>query len=177
MSITSNTLILFLSVTFSPTYSFDVLVEAAADATSPRLLLNLQSSALATTRLLAPNYTPPLGVHYGIREAIDAKREDFENRMEEKMQSLFTEFNIGQPSSPRKSQQKETSNRRDDPQERGHITSDLNNPRMKVDFPRWEGDPSGGSRAWSAIFDSTDRRRHTGGDCYHPPQGRCYSVV
>ncbi|RWW07540.1 hypothetical protein GW17_00029076 [Ensete ventricosum] len=52
MSITLNTLFIFLSVTFSPTYSFDVLIEAAA---SPRLLLNLQSSALATTRLLAPS--------------------------------------------------------------------------------------------------------------------------
>ncbi|RWW09676.1 hypothetical protein GW17_00026823 [Ensete ventricosum] len=30
------------------------------------------------------------------------------------------------------------SDQRDDPQEHGHTTSDLNNPRMKVDFPRWE---------------------------------------
>ncbi|RWW63665.1 hypothetical protein BHE74_00029142 [Ensete ventricosum] len=38
----------------------------------------------------------------------------------------------------------ETSDQRDDPQEHGHITSDLNNPCMKVDFPRWEeGDPIG----------------------------------
>ncbi|RWV77643.1 hypothetical protein GW17_00061501 [Ensete ventricosum] len=75
-------------------------------------------------------------------EAIDAKLEAFENRIEEKMQSLFAEFSIGRPSSPRKSQHGETLDRRDDPQECGHITSDLNNPRMKVDFPRWEeGDP------------------------------------
>ncbi|RRT66743.1 hypothetical protein B296_00007378 [Ensete ventricosum] len=32
----------------------------------------------------------------------------------------------------------------DDPQEHGHITSNLNNPCMKVDFPRWkEGNPIG----------------------------------
>ncbi|RWW32274.1 hypothetical protein GW17_00003069 [Ensete ventricosum] len=77
-------------------------------------------------------------------EAIDAKLEAFGNRMEEKMRSLFAEFSIGQLSNPRKSQHGETSNRRDDPQAHGHITSDLNNPRMKVDFPRWEeGDPIG----------------------------------
>ncbi|RWW59823.1 hypothetical protein BHE74_00033210 [Ensete ventricosum] len=50
MSISSNTLFTLLSVTFSPTYSFDVLVEAAVDAASPCILLNLQSSALAATR-------------------------------------------------------------------------------------------------------------------------------
>ncbi|RZR74994.1 hypothetical protein BHM03_00047334 [Ensete ventricosum] len=58
--------------------------------------------------------------------------------MEEKIRSLFTEFSIGRPSSPRKPQHGETSNRRDDPQEHGHITSDLNNPCMKVDISRWE---------------------------------------
>ncbi|RWV96414.1 hypothetical protein GW17_00040877 [Ensete ventricosum] len=75
------------------------------------------------------------------KEAIDAKLEAFENRMEEKMQSLFTEFSIDRLSSPRKSQHGETSDWRDDPQEHGHITSDLNNPCMKVNFPIWEGDP------------------------------------
>ncbi|RWV91252.1 hypothetical protein GW17_00046473 [Ensete ventricosum] len=39
-----------MSVTFFPTYSFGVLVEATIDAASPRILLNLQSSALAATR-------------------------------------------------------------------------------------------------------------------------------
>ncbi|RRT80272.1 hypothetical protein B296_00007141, partial [Ensete ventricosum] len=34
-----------------PTYSFDVLVEATVDVESPRILLNLQSSALAATPL------------------------------------------------------------------------------------------------------------------------------
>ncbi|RWW40341.1 hypothetical protein BHE74_00054249 [Ensete ventricosum] len=77
-------------------------------------------------------------------EAINAKLEAFENRMEEKMRSLFAEFSIGRLLSPRKSQHGETSDRRDDPQEHGHITFDLNNSRMKVDFPRWEeGHPIG----------------------------------
>ncbi|RWV82623.1 hypothetical protein GW17_00055860 [Ensete ventricosum] len=77
-------------------------------------------------------------------EAIDAKLEAFENRMEEKMRSLFSEFSIGRPLSPRKSQHGETSDRKDDPQEYGHITFDLNNSCMKIDFPIWEeGDPIG----------------------------------
>ncbi|RWW78938.1 hypothetical protein BHE74_00012805 [Ensete ventricosum] len=77
-------------------------------------------------------------------EAIDVKLEAFDNCMEEKMRSLFAEFSIGRPSSPRKSQHGETSDRQDDPQEHDHITSDLNNPCMKVDFLRWEeGDPIG----------------------------------
>ncbi|RRT35227.1 hypothetical protein B296_00051643 [Ensete ventricosum] len=53
-------LFIFFFVTFSLTYSFDVLVEAVADAASSRLLLNLQSSALAATRLLAPSCSLPL---------------------------------------------------------------------------------------------------------------------
>ncbi|RWW75181.1 hypothetical protein BHE74_00016812 [Ensete ventricosum] len=56
-------------------------------------------------------------------ETIDAKLEAFENRMEDKMRSLFTKFSIGRPSSPRKSQHGETLDRQDDPQEHGHITS------------------------------------------------------
>ncbi|RZR88487.1 hypothetical protein BHM03_00016086 [Ensete ventricosum] len=77
-------------------------------------------------------------------EAIDVKLEAFRNRIEEKMRSFFAEFSIGRLSNPRKSQHGETSDRRDDPQEHGHITSDLNNPHMRVDFPRWkEGDPIG----------------------------------
>ncbi|RRT32862.1 hypothetical protein B296_00046138 [Ensete ventricosum] len=76
------------------------------------------------------------------KEAIDAKLEAFEKCMEEKMRSFFVEFSIDRPSSPRKSQHGETSYRQDDPQEHGHITSDLNNPCMRFDFPRWEeGDP------------------------------------
>ncbi|KAJ8477827.1 hypothetical protein OPV22_021554 [Ensete ventricosum] len=64
--------------------------------------------------------------------------------MEEKMRSLFVEFSIGRLSNPRKSQHGETLDLRDDPKKHGHITSDLNNPCMKVDIPRWEeGDPIG----------------------------------
>ncbi|RWW66801.1 hypothetical protein BHE74_00025816 [Ensete ventricosum] len=48
---------------------------------------------------------------------------------------------MGQPSSPKKSQQGETSYRRDNPQEHGHIILDPNTSHMKVDFLRWEGDP------------------------------------
>ncbi|RZS19464.1 hypothetical protein BHM03_00051862 [Ensete ventricosum] len=76
-------------------------------------------------------------------EAIDVKLEAFGNCMEEKMRSLFVEFSIGRLSNPRKSQYGETSDQQDVSQEHGHITSDLNNPCMKVDFPRWEGDPIG----------------------------------
>ncbi|RWW53246.1 hypothetical protein BHE74_00040276 [Ensete ventricosum] len=77
-------------------------------------------------------------------EAIDAKLEAFGNRIEEKMQSLFAEFSIGRLSNLRKSQYGETLDQRYNPQEHGHITTDLNNPRMKVNFPRCEeGDPIG----------------------------------
>ncbi|RWW53735.1 hypothetical protein BHE74_00039749 [Ensete ventricosum] len=51
---------------------------------------------------------------------------------------------MGQPPSPKKLQQGETSDRRDDPQEHGNIIPDPNTSRMKVDFPRREkGDPIG----------------------------------
>ncbi|RWV83929.1 hypothetical protein GW17_00054400 [Ensete ventricosum] len=87
-------------------------------------------------------YIVDLGVYTMASEVvINVKLEAFGNRMEEKMQSLFTEFSIGRLSSPRKSQHRETSDQRDDPKKYGHITSDLNNPCMKVNFPRWkEGD-------------------------------------
>ncbi|RRT37560.1 hypothetical protein B296_00013834 [Ensete ventricosum] len=68
------------------------------------------------------------------KKAIDAKLEAFGNRMEEKMRSLFAEFSIGRPLSPRKSQHRATSDRRYDPQEHGHITSDLNNPCIKLEI-------------------------------------------
>ncbi|RZS16955.1 hypothetical protein BHM03_00049035 [Ensete ventricosum] len=77
-------------------------------------------------------------------EAIDAKLEASENRMEEKMRSLFAKFSIGRSSNSRKSQHGKTSDQQDDPQEYGHNISDLNNPCMKVNFPRWEeGDSIG----------------------------------
>ncbi|RRT43154.1 hypothetical protein B296_00008069 [Ensete ventricosum] len=75
-------------------------------------------------------------------EAINSKFEAFESCMEEKMRSIFVKFSIGRLSSPRKSHHGETLDWRDDPQEHGHISSDPNNPYVKVDFLRWEeGDP------------------------------------
>ncbi|RWV90030.1 hypothetical protein GW17_00047796 [Ensete ventricosum] len=71
-------------------------------------------------------------------ETINAKFEVSKSCMEEKMRSLFAEFNIGRPPNPKKSQQGETLDRRDNPQEHGHIIPDPNNSCMKVDFPRWE---------------------------------------
>ncbi|RWW03451.1 hypothetical protein GW17_00033388 [Ensete ventricosum] len=76
-------------------------------------------------------------------EAINVKFEAFENRIDEKIRSLFAKFSMGRPSSPKKSQQGETSDWKDDSQERGCTIIDPCNPRMKVDFPRWEGDPIG----------------------------------
>ncbi|RRT80673.1 hypothetical protein B296_00000038 [Ensete ventricosum] len=77
--------------------------------------------------------------------------------MEEKMGSLFAEFSIGRPSSRRKSQHEETSDQRDDPQEHGYITFDLNNPCMKVDFPRWEeGDPIGSKGTTTVHYYGSD---------------------
>ncbi|RWW02960.1 hypothetical protein GW17_00033926 [Ensete ventricosum] len=56
----------------------------------------------------------------------------------------FHRIQYRRPLSPKKSQQGETSDRRDDPQEHGHIISNPNTSRMKVDFPRWEeGDSIG----------------------------------
>ncbi|RZS15268.1 hypothetical protein BHM03_00047097 [Ensete ventricosum] len=72
------------------------------------------------------------------KEVINAKFEAFESRMEEKMPSLFTEFSMGRPPSPKKLQQGETLDQRDNPQEHGHIILDPNNSCMKVDFLRWE---------------------------------------
>ena len=69
--------------------------------------------------------------------------------MEDKIRTLFTELRLGRPLSPKKSHQGESSNqshqaRRDDFQERRGSMTDLNYPRMRVDFPRWEeGDPIG----------------------------------
>ncbi|RRT62404.1 hypothetical protein B296_00024715 [Ensete ventricosum] len=49
----SKHLIYILTVTFSLTDSFDVLVEATIDAASPCILLNLQSSPFAATHPFA----------------------------------------------------------------------------------------------------------------------------
>ncbi|RRT36873.1 hypothetical protein B296_00053324 [Ensete ventricosum] len=87
---------------------------------------------------------------------------------------------MGRPPSPKKLQQGETSDWRDDPQEHDNIIPDPNTSRMKVDFPRWEkGDPIGWiMRARGTLFSVLPNRRcYEGGDCCHPPRGRCYSVV
>ncbi|RZS14346.1 hypothetical protein BHM03_00046027 [Ensete ventricosum] len=69
--------------------------------------------------------------------------------------ALFAEFKIGQPPSPTKSQRGESSER--PPQKEGQ-PSDMLQPRMRVDFPRWEeGDPA----RWSAlnVTSATTERR------------------
>ena len=43
-------------------------------------------------------------------EAINAKFEAFEAQMEDKIQTLLTEFSLGRPPSPKKSHQGESSN-------------------------------------------------------------------
>ncbi|RWW26386.1 hypothetical protein BHE74_00002251 [Ensete ventricosum] len=110
------------------------------------------SELISTVEQLAPAVVPPIPDFLSAtdleaytmtsEETINAKFEAFESRMEEKIQSLFAEFSMGRPPSPKKSQQGETSYQRDDPQEHGHIIFNPNTSCMKVDFPRWEeGDP------------------------------------
>ena len=74
-------------------------------------------------------------------DAINAKFEAFEARMEDKIQTLLTEFSLGRPPSPKKSHQGESSNQsnhaqRDDFQERGGSITDPYYPRMRVDFSK-----------------------------------------
>ena len=74
-------------------------------------------------------------------EAINAKFEAFEARMEDKIRTLLIEFSLGRPPSPKKSHQGESSNQsnhaqRDDFQEMGGSMIDPNYSRMRVDFPR-----------------------------------------
>ncbi|RRT64912.1 hypothetical protein B296_00041476 [Ensete ventricosum] len=76
-------------------------------------------------------------------ELIDAKLEAFEMRMKDKLYALFAEFSLGWPSSPRRSQQGESLDHKEDSQEKGESTTDPSYPRIRVDFPRWEGDPIG----------------------------------
>ncbi|RRT63398.1 hypothetical protein B296_00016478 [Ensete ventricosum] len=87
------------------------------------------------------------------QDPIDAKFEALESRLEsrlgsrleDKPRALFTEFKIGQPPSPTKSQRGDSSER--PPQKEGQ-PSDMLQPRMRVDFPCWEdGDPA----RWSAL--------------------------
>jgi len=65
------------------------------------------------------------------KEAINAKFEALEARMEDKIRMLFTEPRLGRPLSLKKSHQ-------------GESFANPNYPCMRVDFPRWEeGDPIG----------------------------------
>ncbi|RWV78766.1 hypothetical protein GW17_00060212 [Ensete ventricosum] len=75
-------------------------------------------------------------------EALKSRLESWlESRLEDKLRALFAEFKIGQPPSPIKSQQGESSER---PLEKEGQPSDMLQPRMRVDFPRWEeGDSTG----------------------------------
>ncbi|RZR82692.1 hypothetical protein BHM03_00009169 [Ensete ventricosum] len=75
-------------------------------------------------------------------EAIDAKLEAFEMRIEDIIRTLFVEFSLGRPPSPRRSQQGVSLDRKEEFQERGGPMNDPQYPCMRVNFPRWEeGDP------------------------------------
>ncbi|RWW72394.1 hypothetical protein BHE74_00019792 [Ensete ventricosum] len=60
--------------------------------------------------------------------------------MEDRLRVLFVKFRLGRSSSPTKFQQGESSMR---PSEKEGQPSNMRQPRMRVDFPRWEGDPTG----------------------------------
>ncbi|RRT69246.1 hypothetical protein B296_00009755 [Ensete ventricosum] len=55
-------------------------------------------------------------------DLISAKLEAFETRIEDRLRALFTEFRLGRSPTPRRSQRGESSNRKENPPERG--TSD-----------------------------------------------------
>ncbi|RZR84294.1 hypothetical protein BHM03_00011079 [Ensete ventricosum] len=71
-------------------------------------------------------------------EAIDAKLEALETRMEDRIHAIFAELSLRRPSSSRRSQHEESSDYKEDFQERGGPMIDSHYPRMRVDFPRWE---------------------------------------
>ncbi|RZS21742.1 hypothetical protein BHM03_00054425 [Ensete ventricosum] len=77
------------------------------------------------------------------QDSIDAKLEALESwlesRMKDRLRDLFAEFRIGRSPSPTISQQSKSSEM---PPEKEEQASDVMQPRMRVDFPRWEGDPT-----------------------------------
>ncbi|RWW55396.1 hypothetical protein BHE74_00037972 [Ensete ventricosum] len=76
-------------------------------------------------------------------ELIDEMLEAFKTRKEDKF-GLLAEFNLGRPSSPRRSQHGESSDRKQNASKRGEHATDSLYPRMRIDFPRWEdGHPTG----------------------------------
>ncbi|RWW56165.1 hypothetical protein BHE74_00037146 [Ensete ventricosum] len=77
-------------------------------------------------------------------DAINAKLEAIEARIEDKLRALFKEFRSGRSRSPKRSQLEESSNHKENPAEKGDQALDPLCPRTRVDFPRWEdGDPIG----------------------------------
>ncbi|RRT73119.1 hypothetical protein B296_00009942 [Ensete ventricosum] len=70
----------------------------------------------------------------------EALESQLESRLEDKLRALFAKFKIGQPPSPTKFQRGESSER---PPEKEGQPSDMLQPCMRMDFPRWEGDPTG----------------------------------
>ncbi|RWV78980.1 hypothetical protein GW17_00059959 [Ensete ventricosum] len=61
--------------------------------------------------------------------------------MEDRLRALFAEFRLGRSPSPMKPQQGESSER---PTKKEEQATDLMQPRMRVDFPRWEEEDSRG---------------------------------
>ncbi|RZS09014.1 hypothetical protein BHM03_00040047 [Ensete ventricosum] len=67
----------------------------------------------------------------------DAKLEAFESRVEDRLRALFAEFGLGRTPSPTKFQQSASLER---PLKKKERATDMRQPRMREDFPRWEGD-------------------------------------
>ncbi|RRT63513.1 hypothetical protein B296_00012215 [Ensete ventricosum] len=75
-------------------------------------------------------------------DLIDAKLEAFET-CTNKLYALFVEFKLGRSPRPRRSQDGESSYHKENPPEKEEQATDSSCPRMRVDFPRWEGgDPT-----------------------------------
>ncbi|RWV98775.1 hypothetical protein GW17_00038358 [Ensete ventricosum] len=73
--------------------------------------------------------------------SVDAKLEAFESRVEDRLHTLFVEFKLGRSPNPTKFQQSASLER---PLKKKEQATDMRQPRMREDFPRWEeGDPTG----------------------------------
>ncbi|RWW02864.1 hypothetical protein GW17_00034025 [Ensete ventricosum] len=73
-------------------------------------------------------------------DVISAKLEFFETRMEDKLRALFTEFRLGRSPSPTRSQHCGSSYHKENPPEKEEQATNSSYPRIRVDFPRWEGE-------------------------------------
>ncbi|RWV77425.1 hypothetical protein GW17_00061747 [Ensete ventricosum] len=71
-------------------------------------------------------------------DLIDAKLKAFEPCMEDKLRALFAEFKVGRSPSLTKSQQGEGLDHKKRPPEKEEQATDPAQPRMRVDFPRFE---------------------------------------